>query len=208
MSHEPPVTNSGQMYERPLAKMRDYLDALDVARPTGAGRTSGCSPRSVPGCSSWRATARAGAHPYLVTPDHTAAARGVLGDGPLLATEVMVVLDDDAERARAVARQHLSRYMVLPELHEQLPPLRLRRGRPARRWQRPPRRRPDRVGRPRHDRRPDRRAPRRGRRPRLHPGPAIRRGGPPPRRLAPPRRRRALTSRRTAQASSTLVLGC
>ncbi len=38
----------------------------------------------------------------------------MLGDGPLLATEVMVVLDDDAERARAVARQHLSRYMVLP----------------------------------------------------------------------------------------------
>jgi probable F420-dependent oxidoreductase len=56
----------------------------------------------------------AGAHPYLVTPDHTATARGVLGDGPLLATEVMVVLDDDPQSARAVARQHLSRYMVLP----------------------------------------------------------------------------------------------
>ena len=56
----------------------------------------------------------AGAHPYLVTPDHTATARDLLGVGPLLATEVMVVLDDDPEQARAVARQHLSRYMVLP----------------------------------------------------------------------------------------------
>ena len=76
--------------------------------------TSGCSPPSARGCSSWHGTARAGAHPYLVTPDHTATARAVLGDGPLLATEVMVVLDDDPVGARAVARQHLSRYMVLP----------------------------------------------------------------------------------------------
>ena len=113
VSHEPPVTSSGQVYERPLAKMRGYLDALDDASPavpTGERVLAALGPRMLE-------TARdrsAGAHPYLVTPDHTAAARAVLGDAPLLATEVMVVLDDDAERARAVARQHLSRYMVLP----------------------------------------------------------------------------------------------
>ncbi len=113
VSHEPPVTNSGQVYQRPLAKMRDYLDALDAADPpvpVDERMLAALGPRML----ELARDRSAGAHPYLVTPDHTAAARGVLGDGPLLATEVMVVLDDDAERARAVARQHLSRYMVLP----------------------------------------------------------------------------------------------
>jgi probable F420-dependent oxidoreductase len=113
VSHEPPVTNSGQVYERPLAKMRDFLDALDAASPPVLAddrMLAALGPRML----ELARDRTAGAHPYLVTPDHTAAARGVLGDGPLIATEVMVVLDDDPEPARAVARQHLSRYMVLP----------------------------------------------------------------------------------------------
>jgi probable F420-dependent oxidoreductase len=113
VSHEPPVTSSGQVYERPLDKMREFLDALDAASPTvpaGERMLAALGPRML----ELARDRSAGAHPYLVTPDHTATARGVLGVGPLLATEVMVVLDDDAERARAVARQHLSRYMVLP----------------------------------------------------------------------------------------------
>jgi probable F420-dependent oxidoreductase len=113
VSHEPAVTNSGQVYERPLAKMRGFLDSLDAAEPAvpvGERMLAALGPRML----ELARDRTAGAHPYLVTPDHTATARGVLGDGPLLATEVMVVLDDDAERARAVARQHLSRYMALP----------------------------------------------------------------------------------------------
>jgi probable F420-dependent oxidoreductase len=113
VSHEPAVTNSGQVYERPLAKMRSYLDALDAATPAvpaGERMLAALGPRML----ELARDRTAGAHPYLVTADHAATARAVLGDGPLLATEVMVVLDDDPERARAVARQHLSRYMVLP----------------------------------------------------------------------------------------------
>jgi probable F420-dependent oxidoreductase len=113
VSHEPAVTNSGQVYERPLAKMRGFLDSLDAAEPAvpaGERMLAALGPRML----ELARDRTAGAHPYLVTPDHTATARGVLGDGPLLATEVMVVLDDDAEHARAVARQHLSRYMALP----------------------------------------------------------------------------------------------
>jgi probable F420-dependent oxidoreductase len=56
----------------------------------------------------------AGAHPYLVTPDHTATARQVLGAGPLLAPEQKVVLEQDATRARALARAHLEVYLSLP----------------------------------------------------------------------------------------------
>jgi probable F420-dependent oxidoreductase len=113
VSHEPAVTSSGQVYARPLAKMREYLDALDVTGPpvpAAERMLAALGPRML----ELARDRTAGAHPYLVTSDHTAAAREVLGTGPLLATEVMVVLDDDAQRARAVARQHLSRYMVLP----------------------------------------------------------------------------------------------
>jgi probable F420-dependent oxidoreductase len=56
----------------------------------------------------------AGAHPYLVTAEHTRWAREVLGTGPLLAPEVKVVLDDDPDRARAIGRQHLAIYLTLP----------------------------------------------------------------------------------------------
>jgi probable F420-dependent oxidoreductase len=46
----------------------------------------------------------AGAHPYLVPPEHTKRAREILGAGPLLAPEQKVVVNPDPERARAVAR--------------------------------------------------------------------------------------------------------
>jgi probable F420-dependent oxidoreductase len=56
----------------------------------------------------------AGAHPYFVPPEHTALARKTLGDGPLLATEQMVVLDTDPSSARSTARENISRYLALP----------------------------------------------------------------------------------------------
>ena len=55
----------------------------------------------------------AGAHPYLTTPAHTRIAREVLGDGPLLAPEQKVVVDTDAEAARALGRPAVDR----PYLH-------------------------------------------------------------------------------------------
>jgi probable F420-dependent oxidoreductase len=55
----------------------------------------------------------AGAHPYLVTPEHTAQARRLLGDGPLLAVEQAVVLTDDADVVRTRAHWHLEIYTGL-----------------------------------------------------------------------------------------------
>ena len=46
----------------------------------------------------------AGAHPYLVTPEHTRQARAILGTGKVLAPEQKVVLETDPERARAIGR--------------------------------------------------------------------------------------------------------
>jgi probable F420-dependent oxidoreductase len=55
-----------------------------------------------------------GAHPYLVTPDHTAKARSALGPGKWLLPEQAVVLESDPDQARAIARRHISRYLDLP----------------------------------------------------------------------------------------------
>jgi probable F420-dependent oxidoreductase len=51
----------------------------------------------------------AGAHPYLVTPEHTRQARQILGPGPLLAPEQKVVLETDPARARAIARPRVEK---------------------------------------------------------------------------------------------------
>ena len=113
VSHGPPVERSGQVYARPLAKMRDYLDQLDAASPPvpeGERALAALGPRML----ELARERSAGAHPYLTSVEHTAFARGVLGPGPLLAPELMVVVEADAAAARAIARQHLARYLVLP----------------------------------------------------------------------------------------------
>jgi probable F420-dependent oxidoreductase len=100
-------------YEKPLQVTRRYLDELDASSPTvPADRRvlAALGPKMLE-----LARDRAGgAHPYLVTPEHTEVARAALGEGPLLAPEQHVVLDTDAGRARAVAREGLSVYLQLP----------------------------------------------------------------------------------------------
>ena len=55
-----------------------------------------------------------GAHPYLVTPDHTAQAREALGEGPLLLPEQTVILTSDADEAREIGTGWLRNYLALP----------------------------------------------------------------------------------------------
>jgi probable F420-dependent oxidoreductase len=110
VSHAPAV---GGGYQRPLTAMTRYLDALDAADPPvpQAERVlAALAPRML-------ALARdraLGSHPYLVTPEHTRSAREALGSAALLAPEQTVVLERDADAARAVARQWLARYLQLP----------------------------------------------------------------------------------------------
>jgi probable F420-dependent oxidoreductase len=66
------------------------------------------------------ATAAQGAHPYLVTPEHTKRARGVIGPDALLCPEQMVVAVTDAAEARAIARANLQVYMGLPNYQNNL----------------------------------------------------------------------------------------
>jgi probable F420-dependent oxidoreductase len=55
-----------------------------------------------------------GAHPYNVTPQHTAQARRILGPGKLLCPEQMVLLEKDPSVARAVAREAIGMSFTLP----------------------------------------------------------------------------------------------
>jgi probable F420-dependent oxidoreductase len=55
-----------------------------------------------------------GAHPYNVTPDHTAEARKILGPGKLLCPEQMVLAETDPAKARTTARSTLAIYLSLP----------------------------------------------------------------------------------------------
>ena len=56
----------------------------------------------------------AGAHPYLVTPEHTGSARKALGADALLAVEQGVVLESDPGRAREIGRTAIQHYCALP----------------------------------------------------------------------------------------------
>lgn len=117
-SHAPLVEgNRGLRYARPLAKMREHLDAMDrvadryrAPRPATAPRVlAALGPRML-GLAAERAD---GAHTYFVPPDHTARARALLGAGKLLAVEQAVVIETDPAAARAVARTHTRRYLPL-----------------------------------------------------------------------------------------------
>lgn len=95
-------------YTRPYAALERYLDGLDAAGVPTSGRVlAALGPRVL------RLAARrtAGAHPYLVTPDHTRTARAALGDDALLAPEQHVILDEDPGSARQLARSALSNYL-------------------------------------------------------------------------------------------------
>ncbi|MEV8390870.1 MULTISPECIES: LLM class F420-dependent oxidoreductase [unclassified Streptomyces] len=100
-----------EQYRRPYSSMVGYLDALDAAgMPAGRIVLAALGPKMLE-LSRDRA---GGAHPYLVTSEHTERARELLGPDPLLAPELKVVLDADPITARATARGYLARYLALP----------------------------------------------------------------------------------------------
>ncbi len=91
-------------YGRPLSTMVAYLDALDSHAPGPSQRVlAALGPRML----ELARDRAAGAHPYLVTPEHTAIAREALGPDALLAPEQSVAPGDDLEGARAFVTDYL-----------------------------------------------------------------------------------------------------
>ncbi|AEM88396.1 LLM class F420-dependent oxidoreductase [Streptomyces violaceusniger] len=104
---------AGERYRRPYTAMKEYLTALDSA-PSPVPASQRVLAALGPKMLELARDRAAGAHPYLVTPEHTAEARDILGKDSVLAPELKVVLDTDLDRARTTARGYLARYLALP----------------------------------------------------------------------------------------------
>ncbi|MCA9504398.1 MAG: TIGR03620 family F420-dependent LLM class oxidoreductase [Myxococcales bacterium] len=115
----------GHVYGRPVSAMKAYLDRFEAA---SFGATppperlpvvlAALGPRMLE-----LARDRAdGAHPYMVTPEHTRGARAILGPDRLLCTEQKVVLEPDRARALAIARGSaaISMGLTLPNYRNSL----------------------------------------------------------------------------------------
>jgi probable F420-dependent oxidoreductase len=119
VSHAPLVALSGRTYSRPLATMREYLDALDRS-PVPMAQDERLLAAQGPRMLELARDRSLGAHPFIVTPEHTRLARGVLGPSPLLAPGQKVLFEADPVRARAIARVSLGVYMTLPNYTDNL----------------------------------------------------------------------------------------
>jgi probable F420-dependent oxidoreductase len=90
-----------------------YLDQLDHAStpvPLDERILASLGPRSLQ-LARDRAS---GTHPYFVPVEHTRAARAAVGPNKMVAPELMVVVERDPERARAIARPSIDRYLHAP----------------------------------------------------------------------------------------------
>lgn len=97
----------GHVYGKPVATMRDYLARMRSAQYVGMPPAE--EPPIVlaalgPKMLELARDAADGAHPYMVTPEHTRSARATLGPDKLLCTEQKVVFEPDRARALEIAR--------------------------------------------------------------------------------------------------------
>jgi len=117
VSHIPLVEQlRGTTYQKPVAKMSSYLDAMDKA-PYGSvapAKTYRVLAALGPKMLELAARRSDGAHTYNVTPEHTKSARQILGKDPLLCVEQAAVLESDPVKARKIARAFLALYLTLP----------------------------------------------------------------------------------------------
>jgi probable F420-dependent oxidoreductase len=97
-------------YAKPYDALVQYLDGLDEG---GVPQSQRVLAALGPKVLRLAADRTGGAHPYLVTPEHTRQARELLGPNVLLAPEQHVVLDADLDSARALARRALTHYLKL-----------------------------------------------------------------------------------------------
>jgi probable F420-dependent oxidoreductase len=97
-------------YRKPYEALVDYLDQLDEhGVPVERRALAALGPRVL----ELARTRTAGALPYLITPQYTRGARELLGPDTLLVAEQKIVLDDDAVRAREIARPRVGMYLRL-----------------------------------------------------------------------------------------------
>lgn len=118
VSHAPLVEGRRKhAYLAPIPTMRAYLEAMAAAPIEPVLKIAD---RQVvlaalgPKMLGLARDLTRGAHPYNVTPEHTAEARQILGAKAYLAVEQKICFTTDARAARATATRHMKRYFALP----------------------------------------------------------------------------------------------
>jgi probable F420-dependent oxidoreductase len=99
-------------YRRPLTRMREFFDGLDAAAPP-VPRDERIAAALGPKMLDLAAERSLGTHPYFTTPDHTRFARERVGPDRIVAPELAVVLETDADTAREAARAYAASYLRL-----------------------------------------------------------------------------------------------
>jgi probable F420-dependent oxidoreductase len=94
-------------YTRPLTATRRFVDGLDLPREQLVLAALG--PRML----DLAAERSLGTHPYFTTPEHTRFARLRVGGDALVAPELAVVVEEDADVAREIARRYAATYLRL-----------------------------------------------------------------------------------------------
>jgi probable F420-dependent oxidoreductase len=97
-------------YTKPLVKMRAFFDGLDAA-PEPVPRDERIMAALGPKMLDLAAERSLGTHPYFTTVEHTRFARERVGPDKIVAPEVAVVVEPDAETARAKAREYAATYL-------------------------------------------------------------------------------------------------
>ncbi len=118
VSHAPLVEGvRGHEYKKPLTTMRNTLEAIDKALYMGPSPEKKAPIVIAALRAKMLALAAekcAGAHPYNSPPEHTAKAREIMGEGPLLCPDQKAILESDPSVARALGRKTLKTYLELP----------------------------------------------------------------------------------------------
>jgi probable F420-dependent oxidoreductase len=103
----------GHKYVKPLSYLTDYIPRMKSSLYNAvAPRTepplvvASLHPKSL----ALAAREAQGTHTYLCLPPHTAQARAIMGPDKWVCASVVVIMERDAAKARARAREHLSFY--------------------------------------------------------------------------------------------------
>jgi probable F420-dependent oxidoreductase len=127
VSHPRQVDPRGHRYEKPVARMSAYLDAMDddpFVSPDGSAAVRPHVPRVLaalrPPMLRLAREKALGAHTFLVPVEHTRRAREILGAGPLLIVEQKVVLARGPADARTRARAAIAWYLDTPNYVDNL----------------------------------------------------------------------------------------
>lgn len=108
ISHGPLI---GEAWGKPIPVTRDWVQKLTALGVPGDNQ---CLAALGPKMVALSGELTAGAHPYLVTPEHSRIAREILGPGKLVAPEQGIVLEKDPTVARDLARAAVDHYRALP----------------------------------------------------------------------------------------------